>query len=143
MKEAIGHVPLYNFLIIFIVITFGFLMATLTYFKAFKVNSRIAHVLEKFEGYNSESIKEINRALDAIGYRTGSVECPSSDNRHNLEYTDTSSVHHPICLYETRKEKGYFNYEITTFIYFDVPVIGGTFKIPVRTETEKIFEFNG
>ena len=65
MKEAIGHIPLYNFLIVFIVITFGFLSATLTYYKAFKVNSKIAYALEEFEGYNSESVKE-NLKMDIL-----------------------------------------------------------------------------
>ena len=41
MKEAIGSVPLYNFIIIFIVITFAFISATLMYYRAFKLNSSV------------------------------------------------------------------------------------------------------
>ena len=52
MRQAIGSVPMYNIIIIFIVITFGFLSATLSYMKAFKVNGRIAKALENYEGYN-------------------------------------------------------------------------------------------
>ena len=142
MKEAIGHIPLYNFLIVFIVITFGFLAATLTYFKAFKVNSRIAHALEKFEGYNSESIKEINRVLDTIGYRTGTVKCTDRDG---VKPENNAKITHPVCLYEMqpqeKKNGRYFHYGIVTYVYVDIPVLGGTFKIPVYTESEKDFQF--
>ena len=51
MREGIGSVFLYNIIIVFIVITFGFLSASLSYMKAFKVNGKIANALEKYEGY--------------------------------------------------------------------------------------------
>ena len=140
MKEAIGSVPLYNFIIIFIVITFGFLSATLMYYKAFKLNSKIAYALEEFEGYNSESSKEINRVLGTLGYRTtGNADCGKKDNMTQVTISD---VKYPICIYESELKDGYFNYGITTYIYLDIPVLGGTFKIPVYTESERIFKFS-
>ena len=140
MKEAIGSVPLYNFIIIFIVITFGFLSATLMYFKAFKLNSKIAYALEEFEGYNSESAKEINRVLDGLGYRTtGDASCGKRDNMTPVPIRD---VNYPICIYESELKDGYFNYGITTYIYLDIPVLGGTFKVPVYSESERIFKFS-
>lgn len=140
MKEAIGSVPLYNFIIIFIVITFGFLSATLMYFKAFKLNSKIAYALEEFEGYNSESAKEINRVLDGLGYRTtGNASCSKRDNMTKVTISD---VNYPICIYESKLKDGYFNYGITTYIYLDIPVLGGTFKVPVYSESERIFKFS-
>lgn len=139
MRQAIGSVPLYNFIIIFIVITFGFLSATLTYYKAFKLNSNIAYALEEFEGYNSESIKEINRVLGSLGYRTsGNDDCPKKSIGGAIS---TTGVKYPICIYESKLENGYFNYGIITYIYLDIPVLGGTFKIPVYTESERIFRF--
>lgn len=140
MKEAIGSIPLYNFIIIFIVITFGFLSATLMYYKAFKLNSKIAYSLEKYEGYNSLSIDEINNNLSTLGYRVGkTANCPTK--KGNLK--DSTKINYPICIYEiTREDSAYFNYGIITYIYMDIPLIGGTFKIPVYTESEKIFKFS-
>ena len=163
MKEAIGHAPLYTFIMTFIVMTFGFLSATLMYYKAFKVNNRIAYAIEEFEGLNSLSDKEIVRILDALGYRKGEkVNCPSSPNGKNdktiksliTEASYDSITNYPICIYESyetsnvnngpvTKENRYFNYGITTYIFFDIPVIGGTFKIPVYSESERIFHFAG
>ena len=123
-----------------IVITFGFLYATLTYYKAFKVNSKIAYALEEFEGYNSESIKEINRVLGTLGYRNGHVKkCPGKKIGAALDVRD---INHQVCIYESKLKNGYFNYGIVTYIYMDVPVLGGTFKIPVYTESERIFKFS-
>ena len=59
MKQAIGATQIINYVIVFIVITFGFLIATLSYMKAFKVNSAISNSIEKFEGYNEFSKTEI------------------------------------------------------------------------------------
>lgn len=139
MKQAIGSVPLYNFIIIFIVVTFGFLAATLSYMKAFKVNSKIAYALEEYEGYNNLSEAEIDKILSTLGYRKETLNsCPTKSigsvvNGKNKSY--------PICIYESKLEDGYFNYGIITYIYVDIPVLGGTFKIPVYTESERIYRF--
>lgn len=156
MREGIGSVFLYNIIIIFIVITFGFLSATLSYMKAFKVNGRIANALEKFEGYNWLSDREIAQTLTSLGYRIGEIECPS--RKHNgytydaMEYYDEEKKEkaiykkHKFCLYEYMQgddfKNGYFSYGILTYIYMDIPIIGGTFKLPVYSETESIFKFS-
>ena len=140
MKEAIGSIPLYTFIIIFIVVTFAFLSATLMYYKAFKVNSHIAYALEEFEGYNVESQQEINRILGTLGYRNGgNTDC---GDRTNMTKISTSEVLYPICIYESGQKNRYFNYGIVTYIYLDVPLIGGTFKVPIYTESERIFKFS-
>lgn len=140
MKEAIGSIPLYNFIIIFIVVTFGFLMATLTYYKAFKLNSKISYSLEKYEGYNSLAVAEIDKNLTAMGYRkSGAIECPIKSNTTG----QNSNTSFPICIYELpKKANGYFTYGVMTYIYVDIPIVGATFKIPVYTETERIYEFS-
>ena len=152
MRQAIGHVPLYTIIMIFIVITFGFLSATLTYYKAFKLNSRIAYQLEKFEGYNSESIAAINADLSSLGYRIGNIsvgDCPTK----KIAKQDKTYVldNYPVCIYESKLGYGankksdyhnrYFKYGIVTYINMDIPIIGGTFKLPVYSETERIFKF--
>lgn len=149
MKTAIGSIPTYNIIIIFIVITFGFLSATLSYYKAFKVNSNIAKQLERYEGYNSLSIGEIENILDSLGYRKGQLsgECPAKmGNKLKSTY---KMDNYPVCIYESNlgfgtdsKSSRYFNFGILTYIYVDIPLIGGTFKIPVYTESERIFRFS-
>ena len=152
MREGIGSVFLYNIIIIFIVITFGFLSASLSYMKAFKVNGKIANSLEKYEGFNSFSNAEITETLSTIGYRYGESNCKKR-NHNGKEYIavneklkgDTEIIH-DYCIYEYTKgndfKNGYFTYGIVTYIYIDIPVLGGLFKIPVYSETESIFKFS-
>ena len=52
MNQSVGSIALYNIVLIFIVIVFAFLAATVSYSKAFRVNSRIIFAIEKYEGYN-------------------------------------------------------------------------------------------
>jgi hypothetical protein len=141
MKEAIGSIPLYNIIIVFIVITFGFLAATLSYYKAFKVNSKIATSIEKFEGYNKLAEEDISETLSGLGYtKDTSITCPSK----SIGDVVTNNTGYAICIYQpkTIKNGSYFNYGIVTFIYLDIPLIGKTLKIPVYSETERIYKFS-
>jgi len=145
MRQGIGSVVLYNIIIVFIVITFGFLSATLSYMKAFKINGRIVNSLEKFEGYNKLSESEIDTVLSTIGYRvsqTGSSDCPDKKYKgKSYQALHTFDTNHKYCIYEFPKENGYFHYGVLTYVYMDVPVVGGTFSLPVYAETERIYEF--
>ncbi|MFV0250350.1 MAG: hypothetical protein ACK5HP_04905 [Bacilli bacterium] len=150
MKQGIGSVFLYNIIIVFIVITFGFLAATLSYMKAFKVNSRIAYSLERHEGYNYLSNNEINDSLSTLGYRVNTSNVQTCKNRsHTINgKTKTYSAvpfitnNYLYCIYEYDKVNGYFSYGIVTYIFVDIPILGGTFKVPVYSESERIYEFN-
>ena len=152
MREGIGSVVLYNIIIVFIVITFGFLSATLSYVKAFKVNGKIANALEKFEGYNSLSAAEIRDSLNTIGYRQEQIECDTITHNGKTyipvnENGISVSKIHEFCLYEYNDkgnndfEGNYFSYGIVTYIHVDIPVLGGFFKLPVISESESIFKF--
>jgi len=148
MREGIGSVVMYNIIIIFIVLTFGFLSATLMYSKAFKVNGRIANALEKFEGYNELSAEEINSTLTSLGYRVSKNKnfdkCPKKKGYDPVQ--TAINKNHEFCLYEYNRgddyRNGYFTYGIVTYMYIDVPLLGGTFSIPVTSETESIFKFS-
>lgn len=149
MKQAIGSVPMYNIIIVFIVLTFGFLGATLSYMKAFKVNGRIAKALENHEGYNTLSEKEITDTLSTIGYRyaeVGSYECPVRNGKQAVSALSSETKKHYYCIYELdyyqngKNITKYFNYGVLTYIFIDLP-FGFDFKLPVYSETEKIFHF--
>lgn len=143
MREGIGSVFLYNIIIIFIVITFGFLSASLSYLKAFKVNGRIANSIEKFEGYNSLSIEEITNTLNILGYRKQDIDCNESipEGYQETDVKDDRKIHE-YCVYRSIESiNGYYTYKIVTYIHLDIPLVGGVFKIPVKSETETIFRF--
>ena len=149
MRQAIGSVPMYNIIIVFIVITFGFLSATLSYMKAFKVNGRIAKALENYEGYNILSDKEITNTLTSLGYRIASPDsftCPVKNGKDAVTALNGGTKNHYYCIYEydyyqnNNIKTRYFNYGIITYIFLDLP-FGFDIQIPVYSETEKIFHF--
>lgn len=145
MKQSIGLTYTLNFVILFIVITFAFLFGIMSYYKAFKVNSRIANAIENHEGYNSLSSAEINNVLETLGYSKGSASCSKRKGIDPVSATlvDDAIGNYSICLYKQNKtDDNYFRYGIVTYISIDIPIIGQTLKIPVYTETEKIYEFS-
>ena len=50
MKQSIGGVYVLNLVIIFLLIMFGFIMASFSYMKAFKVTKGVAAIIENSSG---------------------------------------------------------------------------------------------
>ena len=164
MRQSIGEISTLNIIIIFMVIVFGLLSATLSYYKAFKLNTRILDIIEKYEGYNSLSKPEIENNLNSMGYAQihGNFSCPTigeSGNQleevlsqdeyvnANLSGTDRNRSHF-YCVYYVSNDSGqndaagtYYNYIVVTYIFIDLPIVG-EFKVPVRTKGERIYSFS-
>lgn len=132
MKQAIGTTQVMKFVITFIIITFCFILATVLYLKAFKMNSLISGSLEKCEGRNDCSDKDMRRKLGAIGYANDrNWSCPSGyDKIGNFK----------ACTRYKTSSDNFYRYDVVTYIEFG-PLLGIRFSIPIRTETEKIYDF--
>lgn len=143
MRESIGSVFLYNVIIIFLLIVFGFAGALITYMKAYKVNSRIANAIEESEGYNENAVSDINNVLGTLGYRVNDgKKCPErsdgtlltgATNRPNFRY----------CVYQTKSaevSEPYDQYMVVTYIFIDLPFVD-EFAFPVKSKTTEIFRF--
>lgn len=128
MRQSVGMSQQLNIIIIFILIVFALIAASLSYYKAFKVNNVIVNSIEKYEGYNELSKKEISDGLTTLGYQKNN-ECSSKP------YGDESKTEKisGYCVNYKANDKGYY-YDITTYMYIDLPVID-IIKIPVRTST--------
>lgn len=157
MKQSISSTFLYNIIIIFIILVFAVLAATLSYFKAFKVNSRIINALEKYEGYNHLSKAEIDQTLSTIGYQVGNSEnCqPTRDKgagilKQGLNFpTNPTNENFNYCIYLYKNDvptnyggrNTYYSYEVVSYITFDFPIIN-QFKVPIHNRSARIFKFN-
>lgn len=155
MREGIGETFTYNIIILFIIIVFAILAATISYYKAFKVNNRILDSIEKFEGYNEAARKDIEGKLKTIGYTVNGerAKCPER-NGMALEKQDGTYLY---CVYYYEDDRGtkeknknernndnepiYYNYSVASYIYIDLP-IAGQFKIPVYTKGERTYNFS-
>ena len=165
MRESIGSTFLYNIIFVYIVIVFGLITATLSYYKAYKINERILYSIDKFEGYNYNvdikgkafgSMVEIDNILTSLGYTNSGVgiqnSCPDKENTKKI-INDRSSFLY--CVYYFSDDRGasekaifnrnekpiYYNYSVISYIYVNLPIVGN-FKIPVYTKGERIYNFS-
>lgn len=149
MKEGVGETFTIQIIIIFIVIAFAFICGAISYYKAFKVNSAILYSIDKYEGYNSLAIKEIDNTLDKIGYSKSTVNC---SNRGSVAPVNAVSNGHAYCVYYYEADTAssddknsanlpkYYNYSVVSYISLDLPIIGNI-NIPIHTKGERIYRF--
>lgn len=134
MRQSIGMNAQLNIIIIFIFIVFALIAASLSYYKAFKVNNVIVNSIEKYEGFNSESQSEIEKNLKILGYQQGVKDCKS-------DYSDIKTAKittNGYCVeYVSNLSKGTYSYKVTTYMTIDLPIIS-VIKIPVKTSTSNI-----
>lgn len=164
MRESIGTTFTLNFIIFFMVLVFAFLAATLSYYKAYKVNNRIVQAIEKYEGYNDLSKQEIENAFLTLGYDRSNLNCSetrysntSADSVYNvvgqlvnsatkttdgycvyLYMNDGAVVTQDGKLSETDK---YYSYGVTTYMKLTLPVVQYTLKLPIFSKTNRMYYF--
>lgn len=139
MREAIGTTYLLNIIIIFIVTVFAAITGIISYNKAYKVSTRIGDAIERAEGYNDLSKKEIDRVLGSLGYRKGTIKCPTREGKPGV-----SDGLYQYCVYRNDSEAKtkHYQYAVLTYMYFDLPLIN-EIKIPIYVKTDRIYCFSG
>ena len=159
MKESFGNafvfgaVVLVSFLIVFI------LNAAINYSRANKVKNRILNYVAFYAELHfdidsagnilpiditSADLQEkIDAELSKIGYRMnfGGWSQNNCPEKGNAELLNPQSNYH-YCVYAHPSERGYY-YSVTTFMYFDIPIIGTTLELPVSGQTRVIYNLTG
>ena len=138
MRQSIGAAFSLNIIIVFIVIVFSSIAGILSYTKAFRVNSKIVNAIEKHEGWNDPARKEITEKIKILGYyvKDNNINCPVRDG-----IKGQSDAYQQYCVYQHEVKNNYIEYGILTYMYFDIPVVGRLFKIPIYTITDRIYVF--
>lgn len=141
MKESIGSTFMYNIIAIFIVLVFAILAGTMSYFKAFKVNSRIVGIIEKYEGYNDAAKAEIKSTLATLGYRKiDGIKCKEKYN--SKLYPQDPAFSYCVYLFCDEDDLYQYHYGVTTYITIDFPIVSMLIKVPIYTETSSIHEMS-
>jgi len=149
MKESIGYTVTLNIMIVFITIIVAFLCAALIYFKSNKVSNVITTAIEKYEGYNTSSINEINANLTSIGYGSYAINCASEvedkgakNGRCLIVSNLNGSGIRGYCVYECYETNGdYKFYKIRTNMMIGIPIIHDILDIPVYSNTNRLYIF--
>lgn len=140
MREGIGSVFIYNIIIVFILVVFAFLGGTMSYAKAFKVNTLIADSIEKYEGFNTPAKSEIETNLATVGYQ--GVDKPTCPNRDGIAAMSSGSGRYRYCVYQYDEGTNYNSYGVVTYIIIDIPIISDTIAVPIYSKTDVIYNFN-
>lgn len=145
MKEAIANAGVFNLIIIFVIVLILLFIGSLSYSRGFKAKNKIIEEIEKDQGFNSSTQARVDEWLGSIGYRANVGYITNSNNCGSVDGGSLVSqgASHQYCVYEfdTCSSYGADNskcgkyYRVVTYMYFDVPLIGGFIKIPVNGET--------
>lgn len=156
MRESIGTVSLLNFIIFFIFLVFAFLAGTFSYYKAYRVNNAMVAAIEKYEGFNDLSSKEMEQKLTNLGYQRVDFNCPEEKGKGKLvslknqdgPVENKDKGYTGYCIYRYSGDSAekaatdyYDSYEVTTVITFQFPVIQDILKLRVSSRTRRIYNF--
>ena len=153
MREAIGSAFIVNLILIFIGVISALVIGSISYSKAYKVKDRIVYIIEKHDGWNTAAEEEVTKNLKSIGYKIDNgyrSKCESIyERRYGSSYDAANLVHgkndgsgkYDYCVYKNHYDSGIGDYySVTTFMHFDIPLIGGLLEFPVNGETSVIYE---
>lgn len=141
MKAATGNTMLMNIMIVFMVVVMALLVTSISYTKAFRIKNRIIDIIEyyngDFENKGNEITNEINTSLSSIGYRLStSRSCKKIDDKEAIAI----NTNYQVCIYEYNDSNRGKYYRVISYMYFDVPLLGGVLNIPVSGETKLFYE---
>ena len=154
MKESVGYTVTLNIMIVFITIIVAFLCAALIYFKSNKVSNVITETVEKYEGFNSLAINEINTKLSSIGYGSRNITCANTTadkgakgNSCNIQIINVGGINYGngqsgYCVYLCEDlSADYYYYKIRTNMMITIPIINDLLDIPIYSNTNRLYDF--
>ena len=142
MKKSIGGVYVYNLVIIFLLIMFGFFLALFSYTKAYRVSKGVISIIENHSGYNDNTQKDIDLYLNNMGYNKVTVDvekCPREKVAGGSKEKAIKAIS-GLCIYKSSQDDTYITYGVLSYMTIDLPLIE-LIKIPIYGETEKIYIF--
>ena len=159
MKESTGAVSAIYVVIFFVIIMFGFIISTLSYYKSYKINNSLTAAIEDYGGFNSKSKEEIEKRLTSYGYTRGDVECNDSDGSL-VGINDSGEVVFPAtndnkgykgyCVYiindktsDTGVEYEYYSYKVTTSMILDFGLFNFNMPIKMSSHTSTMYSCYG
>lgn len=151
MREAIGSYWLTMLFIIFIVLFTGYLCLSINMNKSYKVKNEIINIIQKNNGLNDSTIKQISNYMSNVGYRTAG-NCNDKDEiAYDIKGIVGKNKKGLFCVKETSvtTESGsdYTKpqfpktsyYQIKVFFAIDLPVVRNLFTFSLKGSTKKMF----
>ena len=117
MREAVGGTMLMYIVFGFLLIYIFFMAVVINYGRVFRVKNSLISYIENQEGFKSaEDVQNLKSHANSLGY-TGDID---------ICYTEGSSS----------KKTKYFSVQV--YIYFQLPMVSQSIKIPITGTTSAI-----
>lgn len=142
MSDATGQAGLLNIMLAIIAIIIVLLAGSISYSKSFRVKNRIIDIIEKHNSYDMAAREEVEQTLSKLGYRTASRSdyntlCKDVDGFVKVNLTSN----YLYCVYTTSDSNNYiYTYKVVAYMYFDIPFLSNTIKIPVSGMTKTLYK---
>jgi len=143
MREAVGSTFLFKIMIIFIFFFASFLAIAINYSQAFRIKNQVINLIEQYEGLNDTSEAKIFNLINSSGYYREINSCNGYGNP--VSNPDTETQINGLCVrrFTTGIDDTDAYYSITTFVSFNLPIVGNFFTFPVKGETKVITNDTG
>ena len=155
MKESTGAVSAIYVVIFFVIIMFGFIISTLSYYKSYKINNSLTAAIEDYGGFNSMSKEEIEKRLTSYGYTRGDVKCNDAagslvgindSGEVVFPATNDSKGYKGYCVYiindktsDIGVEYEYYSYKVTTSMTLDFGLFNFNLPIKMSSHTSTMY----
>lgn len=139
MRQALGNTFVLNVVIVIVIIMMALIIGSLSYTKAFKVKNLIISTIEEHEKFDDVARSSIESSLAEMGYRinrNGVQRCKVDATSDETALTNSSSYRY--CVVQRKTAKGVY-YRVTSYMYFDFPIIGEKLEFPVYGETRMFY----
>lgn len=135
MREAFGNTFIVNIVLLFVVVFIFLFVGSISYTKAYKIKNKIINYIEDSGNFEKQTQDKIKATLKEMGYRVvrGKQQC--NDRGGTLLTRDSNSYRY--CVVEYENDKGVY-YGVTTYMYFDFPLINALLEFPIYGETKII-----
>ncbi len=151
MREAIGSLSITQIVIFFLILFSGFMSVSINVNKAYKVRNEIITIIQKNNGFNEETLTQIQEYMTEVGYRSkGTCDADDGVGYKASGYGNATGNNALMCVkqvaieYETsNKTKPQFPtaayYQIKVFFSLDIPIINNVFRFALTGSTRKLF----
>lgn len=148
MREAVGSTFLFKIMIVFIFFFASFLAIAINYSQAFRIKNQIINFIEQYEGMDNNNVNRITEYVTESGYYRDNINCECNSFTCTDYEINSNSDRNPngasvgtakgVCVRRLQNDNDDTYYRVTTYVKFNLPLVGEFLTLPVKGETKII-----
>lgn len=137
MNESISTSYLVMMIAILISVISVLIITFFSYSRAYKTANKVIDIIEKYEGYNESSRKEIDQYLKDVGYSVTrrTTSCPKFNGKSSINNNST----YAYCVYKFDTTRGAY-YTVHIFVNINLPLVNQIIELKVKGQSRTIYD---